>query len=383
MENMENQETVQNAQDVQSAPEVTVKRISEMPLDPEPGVNYVSDEEYERLSSQPEPAEGQQPDTTPEPAPAEPQSPLIDEAKVLEWLSEKTQGKVKSLEDLSKAPDAPTPVLQFANPESERLFGLLQEGKTKEVIEFYQLQNFLDEVPQMPDVDAVTAMLRFKDPQADDRDIQHDLQILVGKMPQKDQYDDDDQQTYEEDLRLWKRKVRMEAENAKKYLLDFKKDIKLPEIPQKQNTGYSDEDLANDEREFTDGIKTAVKSQISSLGAIKVPVVDKDQGIDYVHEITISEQDKASLEGAFTDFLTDFETRYNQGGKYDGAKLARDRFVADNFDKLIASAVKAAYAKGRLSVVQNAANSDFRQETANVDDTRNAYVKSGESFIRG
>ncbi|HEY8388436.1 MAG TPA: hypothetical protein VIK74_07520, partial [Parasegetibacter sp.] len=306
------------------------------------------------------------------------------------WLQEVTGGKVKTPDELKSLLEAPSnpPELEFANDESKQLFELLKEGKTKEVIEYYQLQEYLSGVDKMSDEEVLYASLQFKDPQASEKDIQTDMELLVGKKPNKDAYDDDQdgKEMYEDDMRAWNRRIRMQAVDAKKYLESLKKDIKLPEIPKQEKQpefkGFTQEELDKDKDEFSGEVREAVSSALSSFKSISIPVVDKDQGIDFVHEITLTDQDRAALASEFSDYIENFDNRYSQGGKYDGQKLARDRFVADNFEKLIASAVKSAYSKGRLSVLSNAANSSLRPENISADPLRDQYLSQGRAFIR-
>jgi hypothetical protein len=362
--------------------EMSVKPMSEYnPDEPENNVRYISDEEYAKLQ---QPAQE---------TPAE-EKPVVEEKPASEvtvdynaWLTEKTGGKVKSVEDLEAAIAAPQQPqeIQFANDESKMVFELLQQGKTEDVLQHFELVRFLDGVPQMSDVDAISAMLQFKDSEATAEDIRYDLNIIVGVKPNKDSYDDDMQQQYQSDLRQWERKARMEAIKAREYLAGLKKDIKLPEInrhaqPQ-QPQGYSQADLDKMGSEFSDEVRAAVESNIGSFKSVTVPIIDKEQGLNFVHEFTVSEQDKAVLTGDFKDYLDSFESRYNQGGKYDGQKLIRDRFIADNFEKIVASAAKRAYSQGQLSVINNTANSNLRPEQVRVDATKDDYITKGNAFI--
>lgn len=352
-----------------------VKPMSEFnALKPENGVRYVTDEEFARMKPD---GEGQQKQDN---ADAAQQSNSSAEPVAIDFdslVKEKTGGKFEKWEDLSSFINEP---VKFENELSKQAFEYLSQGKVDDVVNIMMQQRVLASVDSMDNEGVIKMYMRLSDPELTDEDVEIDFEDKYQK-PDLDAMSEEDGKRA---MRKYERLLARDSKEAKDAISKLKQEIKFPALEKNEKSGIKPDELDAEIAGINKGIAASVQEGLKNLGKITINVEDKQQGVAFPVEFSISEDDKAGLIKSHEDFFTDFETRYGQGDRYDGEKLAKDRFILDNFDKLIKSAALNAYNKGKLDSKLASANTDLNTERGVPNDLAKDKVAEGlRNFLRG
>ncbi len=261
----------------------------------------------------------------------------------------------------------------FANEQSKQVHELLREGKTKEVREFLQNQEQIDElvalqVDKENAADIIKLQMKLKNKQLSAKEIEFEYKqnFELPKEPvQKVTEDDDD---FTERVNEWKEKCEIvetkrviAAKLAQPELTNLKSELVLPEI-QKENPSQKVEPTQEELAAFTKDKETflqSAKTAIDGFNGISVPVKDKD--VDYTVSYIPSKEEKTII----TEKLSEFA----ESG-FDVNALFADRWVSED-----GKSIKIDQMTEDLSRIYMGKNSDQKLATDSANKRLEAYLK--------
>lgn len=369
---MTEETTIQQDVSPNVSTEQQIAPLSKMDFDnPDPNINYIPDDKYNEMVKS-APVNIEQTSKTDQPQSTESSSSSFDIEK---FLAEKTNGKISKLDDLESLVNNQ---VKFEDDTSASVYEMIQQGKYDELNSFLTQQQILSSVDKLSAEDAIKLKMRIEDPEADDEDIIDDFEL---RFPKPD-YDMMSEEEAAKAKKRYERSLKNSSKDAVEFLSNLKKEIKLPAIKRQDNV-FDSKQLEDDYAQLTGKINSSVVDALGSLEKISLSIDDKQQGVVLNHDYMISEQDKSALSQRSVDFFTDFQNRYGQGDKYDGAKLAKEMFILDNFEKIVKSAAMSAYNQGKLDKAMKTANINFNPEgTRAIDTDAEAKREAIRNFLR-
>ena len=293
-------------------------------------------------------------------------------------LSEKFDGKFKSFEELKEAlENKPEPKSQ-KKYEDERLNTLLdfmEKGGQMEDFLSTQLTNY----DEMSDVDLIKAEMK-----ALDRDLtDEDIALLFS-----DRYKLDEEEFEEDQIKLSKLKLRRDAKEAKrklveeqkKYLVTEKKEEPKQEIveekPQEVSTGMSQEEIARKNKEWSDVVEKAT----SESEPIAFALNDNGESFNY----TLTDDVISKVKADMSDLST-FWTRYiKEDGTNDVQKLKKDFIVLNNYENILKAAYSQFRSQGREDVLKDIKNPSFEASSkTNSNDKKSLAAQIYNAWKKG
>jgi hypothetical protein len=267
-------------------------------------------------------------------------------------LLEKSGGKFKSYEDFEKALTEKPQETQSADFASEQL-----EVLNRYVKDGGKLEDFLKtqvDYANMSEMDVIKAEMKLNDPDLSDSD----MDFLINK-----EYQLDEEEYDEDDVRLSKIKLRKDARKAKTalkkwqdgYAISEKKESVEPQQKVEQNTQPSKESLEK-ERIRWEG---AVKDSASKMEQIDFEINEKGDKFTF----TLSDEDRVNVVKNTSD-LSKFWSRFMNGdGTENIEKLNRTMFMVDNFDKIIRAAASKFKSDGKDAILEDIKNPNYSNDS--------------------
>lgn len=269
-------------------------------------------------------------------------------------IKEKTGGKFEKLDDILKLSENPTKEeIQFANEQSKQVFEYLREGKVDEVFNFLSQQQLLSKVDEMKPIELLQMKVQMTEgltPEDMTYEYEDALERYGLNVKREDFLSDDE---YNKAIGRAERRLKADLKPFAEELKAYRQTLELPPltVASQGNTQQTKSELDA----FAEVFAQESGNHIQSLKEIKVAAtVDKDVTIE--HGFTITDEQRAEFARMANDFAADTKGRYFKEGKYDIGLAQRDRFILNNFDKIVASAMTKAYMQGRLGQVMNMAN---------------------------
>lgn len=296
-----------------------------------------------------------------------------------EIIKEKTGGKFEKLDDILKLSENPTPQeVQFANEQSKQVFEYLREGKVDEVFNFLSQQQLLSKVDEMKPTELLQMRVQMMEgltPEDIADEYEEQLSRYGLNVKREDFLTDDE---YNKAISRAERKLKADLKPFAEELKAYRQTLELPPLQTQQaNTPMTKSELD----EFAEEFAKEAGNHIQSLKEIKLSAtVDKDVVID--HSFTITDEQKAEFARIANDFVADTKGRYFKDGKYDIGLAQRDRFILNNLDKIVASAMTKAYMQGRLGQVMNMANATTGAPMPNVGNGFDVQVQAARDGFR-
>lgn len=283
------------------------------------------------------------------------------------------------LTELKKIKEQAPQDLKFENDESKKVFELLREGKTKDVLKIYETQEKIDavlnqEVTKETAADIIKLGMKLKYPSLTDTqiDFQYRQEFSAPKEPvqKADELDEDFTERHNE----WKEKAvnaemkaTIAATMAKPEIEQAKTKIVLPDISNQatQTQAPTQEELEKAKR-FDEVYVQSVESSMKEFKGFSVSVKNEAVGLPEIsvgYEVTDNE--KAALTQELKDFSQNgynanplFSQRWvNEDGTLNTKLIAEDRYWLANRDKIIQkttfdAATKAieSYIKGKKNI---------------------------------
>ena len=259
-----------------------------------------------------------------------------------EMLSEKTDGKFKTYDELTAAlsEQSTTEKNNFANEQIARLNEYVSKGGKMEDFFRTQTANYND----MDTESLVKNYMRFQNPDLDNEDI--DLLYADTYKLEEDEYTD-------KEIKLSKIKLKQKSAEAKRELMKFQKENALPEAA-KQAEAEAAAIEAN-KKEWAKNVNKSLKDfkdvefSLNDKGD-KYTFAVNDDTMKYVKDTTLN--------------LPDFWKRYvNEDGTENVSKLAREMAILDNVDSIVRNAYAQGKSGGKEDVIKDIKNPSYTPES--------------------
>lgn len=297
---------------------------------------------------------------------------IIDED---DFIKSKTDGRFESWEEVIEAlENIQKP--SFENETSEQLYNLIAEGRIDDVVETLAARKFAEEISDKSDEEVLKAYIQLNNPEFDDDDIEAEY----AENYQIDEYQFDESKLKREQKKLSQR-ISSDVRNAKEFFESLAQEIKFPEFRQQQEVQTPQEDteydaMIQEQRSLYLQSLNGIENRISSL-----PFQWKDEksNIAVNGKFDIPAQEVSKYRQAAEDLENYQVNRYYQDGKYQSDRLVRELYIADNFDKILTSAISQAVNQTRLEMLKQSKNIQTEQDPAGTfrpseaDEERNLF----------
>jgi len=292
--------------------------------------------------------------------PSEEASGMEDVIDEDDFIKSKTDGKFSSWEEVYEALEQQAQP-KFENELSEAVYNMLLEGKTEEIFEILGTKQFADDVQNLPDEDVLKAYIKVNNPDFDDNDVEDEFNESYSI----DEYQFDESKLKREQKKLSQR-IKNDVQDAKQFFENLAQDIKLPELSRRQVEETPKEDvemeaMIQEQRSLYLNSLKGVESRISTL-----PFQWKDEkaNMSVNGKFDIPAQELSKYRQA-AENLEDYQVnRYYKDGQYQSDKMVRELYIADNFDKILNSAISQAVNQTRLEMLKQSKNIQSEQFTS-------------------
>ncbi len=276
-----------------------------------------------------------------------------------EFIKTKTGGQFENWEQIVEALENQAKP-KFENELSEQVYAMLLEGKTEELFEILGTKQFAQEVKSMSDEDVLKAYIRANNPEFDDDDVEAEY----AESYTIDEYSVDEAKLKREQKKLSQR-IKSDVTEAKEFFDSLAQDIKLPELSKQQVV----EQQPEVDTEMEQMIQEQRSKFLSSLSGVETRLTslpfqwkDEKANVAINGKFDIPAQELAKYRQA-AENLEDYQVnRYYKDGQYLSDKMIRELYIADNFDKILTSALSQAVNQTRLEMLKQSKNIQSEQE---------------------
>ncbi len=276
-------------------------------------------------------------DNTPSEEKVVSQQPSFDD-----MLSEKTDGKFKTYDELITALSEQNTVEEnnFANDQIAKLNEYVSKGGKMEDFFRTQVQNYED----MDSEGLVKNYMKLNNPDLNNEDID----LLY-----EDTYRLDEGEYTDNEIRLSKIKLKQKSAEAKRELLKFQKENSLPD-PAKR----AEQDKIKLEAQQKNWAKQVTES-LENFKEVTFPLNDKGENFTFaVNDDTMKYVKDTSLN------LPNFWNRYvNADGTENVAKLNKEIAILENIDSIVRNAYAQGKSSGKEDVVKDIKNPSYNPES--------------------
>ena len=282
---------------------------------------------------------------------------VIDED---DFIKSKTEGKFSSWEEVYEALEQQAQP-KFENELSEAVYNMLLEGKTEEIFEILGTKQFADDVQNLPDEDVLKAYIKVNNPDFDDDDIEEEFNESYSI----DEFNFDESKLKREQKKLSQR-IKNDVQDAKEFFESLAQDIKLPELSRRQAEQAPQEDvemeaMIQEQRSLYLNSLNGVESRI---GTLPFQWRDDKANMSVNGKFDIPAQELSKYRQA-AENLEDYQVnRYYKDGQYQTDKMVKELYIADNFDKILNSAISQAVNQTRLEMLKQSKNIQSEQFTS-------------------
>jgi len=277
-----------------------------------------------------------------------------------EFIKSKTGGTFENWEQVLEALQKPAQP-KFENELSEQVYNMLLEGKTEELFEILGTKQFAENVKEMDDAEVLKAYIRVNNPEFDDDDVESEFNDSYTI----DEYSIDETKLKREQKKLSQR-IKSDVSEAKEFFESLAQDIKFPELSKPEpevsaDTNGEMEQLIQEQRSTFLKTLDGVEKRVTSL-----PFTWKDDKANVAvnGKFDIPAQELTKYRQAAEDLESYQVGRYFQDGKYMTDTMVRDLYIADNFDKILTSAISQAVNQTRLEMLKQSKNIQSESEPA-------------------
>jgi len=262
--------------------------------------------------------------------------------------------------------------ITFANEESEKVFNLIKEGKTDEVLLILNEQKKLKEVDKMQPADILKLNLQYQHKEFTPEEV-NDLFLEQYEMPEKpvqgiselDEEFADRVAAHEKRLQQIENRIKRDAKPAMAELLKLSKEIVLPDIKAGNiptQTEPTQEELAELKLQKENFLKD-VESSAKTFNGYNATFKDKEVEIPVAYVVTEEEKNsiKPLLESAFTD-LGDFFTKVgwvDEKGQVKTAKMMEDLHLIQHKESVFSRLVSETGNKRHQESIKSIKNIDY------------------------
>lgn len=268
-----------------------------------------------------------------------------------DFISAKTEGKFQSWEEVVEALNKPA-VPQFENELSAQVYNMIVEGKVDELIEVLGAKKFAEDVKEMADEDVIKSYIKANNPDFDDDDVEAEY----SENYTIDEYQFDESKVRREQKKISQR-IRSDAQEAREFFESLAQDIKLPELSRQVETPVEEDNetdaLIQEQRSKFLSSLDGVEARVSSL---PFQWRDEKANIAVNGKFDIPAQELSKYRQAAEDLESYQVNRYYKDGQYLTDKMVREMYIADNFDKIMTSAISQAVNQTRLEMLKQSKN---------------------------
>jgi len=292
--------------------------------------------------------------------PSEDASGMEDVIDEDDFIKSKTEGKFSSWEEVYEAIEQQAQP-KFENELSEAVYQMLLEGKTEEIFEILGTKQFADDVQNLPDEDVLKAYIKVNNPDFDDNDVEDEFNESYAI----DEYQFDESKLKREQKKLSQR-IKNDVQDAKEFFEGLAQDIKLPELSRRQTEQAPQEDVEMDAmiQEQRSLYLNSLNGVESRIGALPFQWRDDKANMSVNGKFDIPAQELSKYRQA-AENLEDYQVnRYYKDGQYQSDKMVKELYIADNFDKILNSAISQAVNQTRLEMLKQSKNIQSEQFTS-------------------
>lgn len=270
----------------------------------------------------------------------------VDSA-VTQYLSETLGIELSSIQDLLGLIQQPQETQQAEIDERLRVIAdfMAETGRNPE--DWFMYQSIKPD--EMSDVEAVRSQLavQYTNLSTDEIDL-----LLSNK------YKLDENVYSEEDVRISKIQLKIDADEARRKISSIRENFKAPVIQPKAEV----EELQSP---IDDNWVAKMVEDASTIDSITFQVGDKE------FEFGLNEQQKRQMIDKNANIENFFDDYIYEDGSWDYEKLNLHRAVLDNIDNIVQSVYKQGLSDGQMNVVQKAANVDITAPKVNPQGNTN------------
>lgn len=257
---------------------------------------------------------------------------------------------------------------EFLNEESKLIYDKLANGEYDEVRDL--LNEVTKDFKKMNDLDRIRETMKRAFPNLDADDIEDDIREKFHL------YDEDDDEYDPKKAKKGLRELKKESTEALERLEATKKKIELPKIEKSatqtaQNTDLNNEEVSRIRSENTRKWLDSVEEGVNSLTDFKFKLDNEEVAF------VIEDSDKRALSAELKDFnLLNFaekrgwfKANANDPNSIDQfpAVVAKDKFILENYEKMIKSAYHKGKSEGRIKEVTTLKNLDLGTTPQQID----------------
>ena len=292
--------------------------------------------------------------------PSEEASAMEDVIDEDDFIKSKTDGKFSSWDEVYEALEQQAQP-KFENELSEAVYNMLLEGKTEEIFEILGTKQFAEDVQNLPDEDVLKAYIKVNNPDFDDNDVEDEFNESYSI----DEYNFDESKLKREQKKLSQR-IKNDVQDAKQFFENLAQDIKLPELSRRQVEETPQEDVEMDAmiQEQRSLYLNSLKGVETRIGSLPFQWRDEKANMSVNGKFDIPAQELSKYRQA-AENLEDYQVnRYYKDGQYQSDKMVRELYIADNFDKILNSAISQAVNQTRLEMLKQSKNIQSEQFTS-------------------
>jgi hypothetical protein len=277
------------------------------------------------------------------------------ESAVFEYLSERLGRQVGSIEDLTAAQ-------QQERQLDERIAAIAQfvEETGRSPQDWFLYQQF--NPSEMDDMTAIQVQMASDYPNLS----QEEIGLLVGS-----KYKLDTDLHTEDEIRLSKLQLKMDAEAARKGISSLRETYRAPEVAQQPQA--EDSDL------FDEQWMTSMRESVNDFQGVEF-----DLGGDKTFRFGLGNQYKASLAEKQSRLDEYFDPYVREDGSWDYDTLNVHRTILDNFETIAKSIYQQGMSDGKRGIVDQAANVSVQTPNqGNVPETNSLSQQLREAMSGG
>lgn len=281
---------------------------------------------------------------------------VIDED---DFIKSKTEGKFSSWDEVYAALEQKQEP-QFENELSEAVYQMLLEGKTEEIFEILGTKQFAADVQNMEDEDVLKAYIKVQNPDFDDQDVEDEFNESYAI----DEYQFDESKLKREQKKLSQR-IKTDVQDAKEFFESLAQDIKLPDFSrQVEQAPQQDTEMEAMIQEQRSLYLQSLQGVESRIGTLPFQWKDEKANMSVSGKFDIPAQELSKYRQA-AENLEDYQVnRYYKDGQYMSDKMVKELYIADNFEKILNSAISQAVNQTRLEMLKQSKNIQSEQTTS-------------------
>lgn len=236
---------------------------------------------------------------------------------------------------------------------------IAETGRTVEDWFAYQSTN----PSEMDDLTVMTASLRSQYPNLSDED----AQLLLDN-----KYKLNTDEYSENDVRLGKLQLQMDATTARAELEKVREQFKAPKV---ENTTAPEQSEATFESPIDENWIAEMSKTVDSMETLKFKVGDKD------FNFALKPEYRSELKKANADLENYFVQYIDDAGNWDMNKLSQQRAIVDNIESIVSAVYSQGLSDGQSNVVKEAVNPSAPAANSNSVDTSSAEDKVRQQIL--